>query len=172
MPLKSALERDRSIGELDCGLSLIALTIAIQTPGIAFLAFATERIPVRLKSINRLSLRRVFAIVIGLIGVVGLLLAALHATEAALWAAEYWWLGALNSPGEAILYSVDSISTRGASGLMLKRHGGCWGRAGGNGRHAAVWHQHGLHLHGNASLLGAHDPPSSSSGLTAWPQAD
>jgi hypothetical protein len=31
----------------------------------------------------------------------------------------YWWLGALNSAAEALLYSVDSISTRGASGLML-----------------------------------------------------
>ena len=67
-------------------------------------------------------MRRVFAIVIGLIGVVGLILAALHGTEAALWAATYWWLGALDSPGDAILYSVDSISTRGASGLTLERH--------------------------------------------------
>ena len=68
-----------------------------------------------------LSLRHVFAIMIGLISVVGLLLAALHGIEAALWAAAYWWLGAVNLPGEAILYSVDSISTRGASGLMLER---------------------------------------------------
>ena len=104
------------------GLSLIVLTIAIHATGIAFLAFATERIRVRLESLNRLSLRRVFGIVIGLIGVVGLLLAALHGTEAALWAAAYWWLGALDSPGDAILYSVDSISTRGGAGVMLERH--------------------------------------------------
>ena len=32
------------------------------------------------------------------------------------------WQGALNSPADAILYSIDSISTRGASGLMLERH--------------------------------------------------
>ena len=31
-------------------------------------------------------------------------------------------MGALNSPEEAILYSVDAISTRDASGLMLERH--------------------------------------------------
>jgi hypothetical protein len=73
-----------------------------------------------MESINHLSLRRVFAIVIGLIGVIGVLLATLHGIEATLWAAAYWWLGALNSPGEAMLYSVDSISTRGASGLMLE----------------------------------------------------
>ena len=104
------------------GLSLIALTMAFHATGIAFMAFATVSIRVRMESLNRLELRHVFAIMIGLNGVVGLLLAALHGIEAVLWAAAYWWLGALSSPGEAILYSVDSISTRGASGLMLERH--------------------------------------------------
>ncbi|MBV8869920.1 MAG: hypothetical protein JOY65_10945 [Acetobacteraceae bacterium] len=55
-----------------------------------------------------------------LIAAVGLLLTVLHGMEAGLWAAAYWWLGALKSPSEAILYSVDSMSTRGASGLMLE----------------------------------------------------
>jgi hypothetical protein len=32
------------------------------------------------------------------------------------------WLGALGSPIDAMLYSVDSMSTRGASGLTLQRH--------------------------------------------------
>jgi hypothetical protein len=86
------------------------------------MAFATTRTRVQLESQNRLESRHVFAIVIGLIAAVGLLLAALHGIEAALWAAAYWWLGALNSPAEALLYSVDSISTRGASGLVLERH--------------------------------------------------
>jgi hypothetical protein len=39
-----------------------------------------------------------------------------------MWAVAFWWLGALNSPADAILYSVDSLSTRGASGLTLDRH--------------------------------------------------
>jgi hypothetical protein len=56
-----------------------------------------------------------------LIGVTRLLLAVLHGVEAALWAA-YWWLGAFRSPAEAFLHSVDSISTHGASGLILERH--------------------------------------------------
>jgi len=59
---------------------------------------------------------------IGLVGVAGLLLAVLHGIEAALWAAAYWWLGALDSLADASLYSIDSISTRGASGLMLEQH--------------------------------------------------
>ena len=58
--------------------------------------------------------------IIGVTSLLGLFLAALHGIEAALWAAAYWWLGALNSPADAILYSLDSISTRGASGLILE----------------------------------------------------
>jgi hypothetical protein len=104
------------------GLSLIVLTIAIHTTGVIFMAFAAARIRARLESGNRLELHHVFAINIGLIAVVGLLLAALHGIEAAVWAAAYWWLGALNSLVEALLYSVDSMSTRGASGLVLERH--------------------------------------------------
>jgi hypothetical protein len=104
------------------GLSLIALTMAIHGTGVIFMAFATLGIRVRLESQNRLELRRVFAINIGLIAAVGLLLAALHGIEAAVWAAAYWWLGALDSAAEALLYSVDSFTTRGASGLMLERH--------------------------------------------------
>jgi len=104
------------------GLSLIALTIAIHGTGIALMAFATVGIRVRLERENRVQPRRVFVIVIGLIAAVGLLLAALHGLEAGVWAAAYWLLGALSSPAEALLYSVDSISTRGASGLVLERH--------------------------------------------------
>ena len=93
------------------GLSLIVLTIAIHTIGVIFMAFATVRIRVQLESRNRLELRQVLAINIGLIAMVRLLLAALHGIEAALWAAAYWWLGALSSLAEALLYSVDSMST-------------------------------------------------------------
>lgn len=103
------------------GLSLTALTMATHATGIALLALATVSLRIRLETLSRLSLRHVLVVVICLIGVVGLLLAALHAIEATLWAAAYWWLGALDSPGEAILYSIDSISTRGASGLILGR---------------------------------------------------
>ena len=57
----------------------------------------------------------------GLLGAVGLLLAVLHGIEAAVWAAAYWWLGALDAPEAAMLYSINSISTRGASGLMVEQ---------------------------------------------------
>jgi hypothetical protein len=60
--------------------------------------------------------------IVALICTVGLLLVALHVLEAGLWAVAYWCLGAISSLAEAILYRVDSISTRGGSGLMLERH--------------------------------------------------
>ena len=104
------------------GLSLIALTIAMHGAGIILMALRGLNIRARIESRNHLTLRRVAAIQIGLIGTVGLLLAALHGVEAALWAAAYWWLGALSSPAAALLYSVDSMSTRGASGLTLEPH--------------------------------------------------
>lgn len=75
----------------------------------------------RLES-RSLRLPRTFAIVVVAITAMGLLLAALHGIEAALWAAAYLWLGALGSLETAILYSVDSMATRGSSGFMLQPH--------------------------------------------------
>lgn len=103
------------------GLSLIALTIVIHATGVVVLALVTLNIRFRVTG-RRLAPRHVIAMVIGLVGSTGLLLAILHGVEAAIWAAAYLWLGALDSPLEAILYSVDSLTTRGASGLKLPGH--------------------------------------------------
>jgi hypothetical protein len=103
------------------GLSLVVLTIAIHAIGVVLLALVGSRIRVRLAN-RRLRLRDVLPIVIGLVAAAGLLLAVLHGIEAAIWAAAYLWLGALDSPLDAILYSVDSMSTRGDSGLTLQGH--------------------------------------------------
>ena len=103
------------------GLSLIALTIAIHATGVVMMSFVGLGIRVRLET-RKLGLRHVIPIVIGMVGAVGLLLAVLHGIEAAIWAAAYVWLGALNSPKDAILYSLNSMTTRGASGLTLERH--------------------------------------------------
>src|SRR5262249_14984809 len=119
---KSRSKRVDPLESWTWGLSLIALTIAMHGAVIILMALEGVRIRARIESRNHLTLRHVAAIQIGLIGTVGLLLATLHGAEAALWAAAYWWLGALNSPADAILYSVDSMSTRGASGLVLERH--------------------------------------------------
>lgn len=85
------------------------------------MAVAGLRIRARLETQN-LGFWQAVLIVIAVVGTAGLLLAVLHGIEAAIWAAAYVWLGALNLPRDAILYSVDSMTTRGASGLMLERH--------------------------------------------------
>jgi hypothetical protein len=108
------------------GLSLIALTIAIHVLGIVAMGLVLHPIWVRVSN-RRLGLRHVFAILVGLIGTVGLILAVLHGIEAGLWAAAYCWLGAIVSPEAAMLYSIDSITTRGASGLTLPAHWGMMG---------------------------------------------
>ena len=103
------------------GLSLIALTIAIHATGVVVMTFMAVRIRARLES-QRQALWKLIAILICMIVVVGLLLALLHAIECMIWAAAYWWLGALDSFLDALLFSVDSMSTRGATKLTLERH--------------------------------------------------
>jgi spore maturation protein SpmB len=103
------------------GLSLITLTIAIHATGVTFMVSALHSFRVRLESRN-LHLPQVTAIAIAAFTAMGLLLAVLHGIEAALWAAAYLGLGASDSPEAAIVYSVDSMATRGASGVMLRPH--------------------------------------------------
>ena len=103
------------------GLSLIALTIVIHAIGVVLMALAGFRIRAWLET-QKLRLRHVILVLIGMVGAVGLLLAVLHGLEAAIWAAAYIWIGALDTPKDAILYSVDSMTTRGASGLKLQQH--------------------------------------------------
>ena len=103
------------------GLSLIALTMAIHATAVVVLAFAMVGMRVRLES-RGLELWSLIAIFICIIGVIGLLLAVLHGVECGIWAGMYLWLGALDSPADALLFSLDSMSTRGASQLTLHRH--------------------------------------------------
>jgi hypothetical protein len=103
------------------GLALVTLTLAIHAAGVTFMIAVLRGIRIRLER-RPLHLPPVFAIVVGAITAMGFLLAALHAIEAAFWAAAYLWLGALGSPEAAILYSVDAMSTRGASGMTLQAH--------------------------------------------------
>jgi hypothetical protein len=103
------------------GLSLIALTLAVHVTGVTVLVSVLHGFRVRLQSMS-LSLPRMFGVLVAAFTGMGLLLAVLHGIEAVFWAAAYWWLGAVASPAAAILYSIDSMATRGGSGLMLRAH--------------------------------------------------
>jgi hypothetical protein len=101
------------------GLALIALTIAVHALGIVMIARVWGR-GYQIAQRSEQNIRRPTAIAAALIGTVGLLLAILDGFEAAVWAVAYLSLGAIASERDAILYSVDSITTRGASGLVLE----------------------------------------------------
>ena len=102
------------------GLSLIVLTMVIHATAVVMLAFVGVGIRVRLET-RGLKVWSLIAILICVIGVVGLLLAVLHGIECGIWAAAYLSLGALDSPMDALLFSLDSMSTLGASGLTPQR---------------------------------------------------
>src|SRR5262249_6643348 len=89
--------------------------MAMHGTGLVLVGLVLERLRSRLTS------RHVLSMIVVIVCTVGLLLAVLHVLEAGLWASAYWWLGAISSPADAILYSVDSISSRGGSGLELDR---------------------------------------------------
>ena len=103
------------------GLSLIALTMAFHATAVVMMGIVAVKIRLRLET-RRFDLWKLAPIVICIVGVVGLLLAVVLLIECGIWAAAYLWLGALDSPLDALLFSIDSMSTRGASGLTLERH--------------------------------------------------
>ena len=103
------------------GLSLIALTMAFHAVAVVMMGIVAVKIRFRLEN-RRFNLWNLIPIMICIVGVMGLLLAVVLLIECGIWAAAYLWLGALDSPLDALLFSIDSMSTRGASGLTLQRH--------------------------------------------------
>ena len=101
-------------------LGLIAITIAIRVVGVGLTAIALERVVAKLVRSGSTYLDNA-PVSIAITLSVALILAVLHAIEATVWAVVYVRLGALPSPADAALYSVDSMTTRGASGLVLER---------------------------------------------------
>jgi hypothetical protein len=103
------------------GPSVIALTVVMHVTGVTFMVSVLHGVRLRLER-RSLSVTHVFALGIGTFTVIALLLVALHTIEAALWAVAYLWVGAIGSIETAMLYSVDSMATRGASGFVLDPH--------------------------------------------------
>jgi hypothetical protein len=106
-----------------CGLSLIGLTMPVHAAALVAMAHAMTRIKLhdRLER-QMLSQSAASLIVICVIGLAGVGLAALHGVEAMIWAVAYLGFGALDSPMDAMFYSLDCMTTRGASDLKLETH--------------------------------------------------
>jgi len=103
------------------GLSLISLTMAFHAAAVVMMGIVAVKIRLRLETCGFV-LWHLILIMICIVTVIGLLLAVALVIECGIWAAAYLWLGALDSPLDALLFSIDSMSTRGASGLTLERH--------------------------------------------------
>ena len=102
------------------GLALIALTMAFHAAFVVMMGIVAVKIRLRLET-RGLDLWKLVPIMICIVAVLGLLLAVALVIECGIWAVAYLWLGALHSPLDALLFSIDSMSTRGASGLTLQR---------------------------------------------------
>jgi hypothetical protein len=101
------------------GLSLIVLTIAIHTTAVVLMAFGLDkRVSVRADTHQPDRLRAIPKM-IGHIGAVALILAALHGVESVLWASAYWGLGALDSLSDASVYALATMTTFEIPGLTL-----------------------------------------------------
>ena len=134
------------------GLSLIVLTMAIHATAVVMLAFAGVRIRLRLET-RGLKVWNLIAILIGVIGVVGLLLAVLHGIECVIWAAVYLWLGALNSFTDALFFSLELDEHARRIGADAPTTLAVDGRARGGRRNATVRCEHGVPFLGDAGVL-------------------
>jgi hypothetical protein len=105
---------------LSWSFALIAITITIHIVGIGVIANAIEQLRGRIARARRLYIGTM-PTMIALLVVVALGLAALHGLECFVWALSYVHLHAFSSPADATLYSVDSMTTRGASGIQAVR---------------------------------------------------
>jgi hypothetical protein len=134
------------------GFSLIVLTMAIHATAVVMLAVGGLRIRVQLET-RGLKMWNQIAILICVIGVIGLLLAVLHGVECGIWAAAYLWLGALESPHGclALFARLDEHARR--VGADVAKTLADDGRAGGIRRDTAVRCEYGLSFLGHAGVL-------------------
>src|SRR5215467_4364295 len=92
------------------GLSLIALTMAIHAAAVVMMGIAAVKVRLRLEA-GVFDLWHLILIMICIVAVIGLLLALVLVMECGIWAAAYLWLGALDSPLDALLFSIDHAAT-------------------------------------------------------------
>ena len=100
------------------GIGLIGVSIAIHSIGLVWFVVVLRRLRDYRDRLERPRLGHPWMATL-VMGAVGMALATLHAIEAALWAIAYVLLGAIDTLEAAMLYSIDSMTTRGDSGLRL-----------------------------------------------------
>ena len=99
------------------GLPLIVLTVLIHVLGLGLIRQKTVRISTRAKEH-----RHPMAVFVIVMGATTLLAICLHAVETGLWAEAYRLLGALPDNKDAMLYSLNAITSYGHTNIDLAKH--------------------------------------------------
>jgi hypothetical protein len=103
------------------GIALIACTVALHVSCVVLAALGLRKLRIA-QARGKHPLLHTTAGAIIVIVAVAWLLAVAHAIECSMWAIAYLHLGAAENPADAMLYSIDSLTTRGTSGLVLQHH--------------------------------------------------
>ncbi|WP_323123244.1 two pore domain potassium channel family protein [Burkholderia alba] len=101
------------------GLALSITCVSIHAAGVVSLAMHTQTFHQKLKK-SRWKEHPLLILTIYL-AITGLGIALMHIFESIIWAAIYVHIGAINTFSEAIFYSADTMSTRGASGISIAK---------------------------------------------------
>jgi hypothetical protein len=101
-------------GDWAWALPLIVANVVIHVIGLGVINRGV------LRTVSLVRTHRNFNILFAFVmGITTLLATLLHATEAGIWAALYWGLGALPDGKSAMLYSLNAMTTYGHSDLEL-----------------------------------------------------
>lgn len=99
--------------------ALVGITIGFHAAAVVLISHASRRFwntPFRKDFADGHRTAVAVCVIVG----VALSLAIAHGIESAFWAMMYLKLGAVGTPAGAMLYSLDSMTTRGASGYALE----------------------------------------------------
>ena len=99
------------------GLPLIVLTVVIHVLGLSVINQKTIRISSCIPDRRHPTIA--FALIMG---AVTLATTTLHGLEATVWAAVYWFLGALPDNRSAMLYSLNAMTSYGHTDISLEPH--------------------------------------------------
>ncbi|MFY9739712.1 MAG: hypothetical protein WAK11_11760 [Candidatus Cybelea sp.] len=103
------------------GITLIGCTVALHVSCVVLVALGLRRLRIAQTRGKHPFLDTTAGAIIVIVAVAWLLAVA-HAVECTIWATAYLRLGAVANPADAMLYSIDSLTTRGTSGLPLLHH--------------------------------------------------
>jgi hypothetical protein len=103
------------------GIALIACTAALHVSCVVLAALGLRKLRTAQTGGKHPLFHTTGGAIIAIVAVVWLLAIA-HAFECSIWATAYLHLGAVANPADAMLYSIDSLTTRGTSGLVLQHH--------------------------------------------------